>query len=331
MRFVFVLLLLGAFQSATAHDEYVCTSKCVKPSEVAAGAANDEYVCTSTCVRAAEVAATAEIAEAAVRTEVTEPAEQESSDKNEFSGGALRLGAFFIDNLETQLYFGPKDIPLRGAIDIRKDLGAKDSLTAFRADFMYRFSKRHALTLGYYELDLNGTVRLGRTIELGETEFDIGIDVRSEYEEKITKLAYNYIFHDEGPVTIAITPGIHFSEARFSIKALGLLGGVLPALEISENKSIAAPLPMIGGRLVYRLSPKWRLIGASDLFFLDRGSQEGQLTDTHLLVEYQANDKFFVGGGLNRFALDLQIVDDDIVWDWSSICTGAHLYVGYSF
>jgi hypothetical protein len=88
---------------------------------------------------------------------------------------------------------------------------------------------------------------------------------------------------------------------------------------------------MIGGRLVYRLSPKWRLIGASDLFFLDRGSQEGQLTDTHLLVEYQANDKFFVGGGLNRFALDLQIVDDDIIWDWSSVYTGVHLYVGYSF
>jgi hypothetical protein len=298
LRFVYILLLVGASQLSSAHEEFVCPATCESPPEVMS---------------------------------VPEPAEPESSDKDEFSGGTLRLGAFFIDDIKTQVYFGPSDIPLRAAIDIRKDLGAKDSLTAFRLSFMYRFSKRHALSLGYYELDLDGIIRLGRTIELGETEFDIGVDVRSEYNEQVTKLAYNYIFHDEGPVMLAITPGIHFSKARFSMKVSGLLGGGLPALEVSENKSVAAPLPMIGGRLVYRLSPKWKLIASSDIFFLDRGSQEGQLTDTNIVVEYETKNGFVIGGGLNRFSLDLQVVDDDIIWDWSSVYTGVHLYVGYSF
>ena len=88
---------------------------------------------------------------------------------------------------------------------------------------------------------------------------------------------------------------------------------------------------MIGGRLVYRLSPKWRILVVSDIFFLDYDSQEGQLTDSHVLVEYKANDHFLFGGGLNRFSLDLKLVKKDIKWDWSSVYTGAYLYVGYTF
>jgi hypothetical protein len=88
---------------------------------------------------------------------------------------------------------------------------------------------------------------------------------------------------------------------------------------------------MIGGRLVYRLSSKWQIIAVTDIFFLDRGSQEGQVTDTHVLVEYKANDHFTFGGGLNRYALDLQLVDDGTRWNWSTVYTGAQLYVGFSF
>jgi hypothetical protein len=69
----------------------------------------------------------------------------------------------------------------------------------------------------------------------------------------------------------------------------------------------------------------------TDIFFLDRGSQEGQLTDTHVLVDYKANDRFSFGGGLNRYSLDLQLVEDGTRWNWSSVYTGAQVYVGFSF
>ena len=88
---------------------------------------------------------------------------------------------------------------------------------------------------------------------------------------------------------------------------------------------------MIGGRLIYRLSPKWQIIAASDIFFLDQGSQEGQLTDTSIIVEYKTSDHFTLGSGLNRFSLDVQLVDNDVLWDWSSVYTGAYFYVGYHF
>jgi hypothetical protein len=252
-----------------------------------------------------------------------------SSDE-EYRGGTLRMGAFAVGNIKARAYFGPVDIPLRGAIDISEDLGLIDSVVAFRSSFVYRFSKRHAMSIGYYKLNLDGIVQLEKTIELGDSEFDIGIDVKSRYDEQITKFTYNFIFHDEGRVMLSVTPGIHFSKARLSMQALGSIPGAT-VLDESENRSITTPLPMLGGRLVYRLSPKWRILAASDIFFLDRGSQEGQVTDSSILIEYKASDHFSFGGGINRFSLDLHLVDDGRQWDWSSVHTGAHLYVGYIF
>jgi hypothetical protein len=252
------------------------------------------------------------------------------ADNKEYRGGTLRMGVFAIDNINVRLYFGPTDTPLRASIDIREDLGLKDSVVAFRSSFLYRFSKHHAMSIGYYRLELDGIVQLDRTIEIGDSEFDIGIDVLSNLDEQITKFAYSYIFHAEGRVMLSLTPGIYFSKARLSMQALGT-GPGSPDLDESENQSITAPLPMIGGRLVYRLSPKWHIIASSDIFFLDRGSQEGQVTDTHVLVEYKTNDHFVFGGGLNRYSLDLRLINNDIQWDWSSVYTGAHLYIGYTF
>ena len=252
------------------------------------------------------------------------------ADNKEYRSGTLRVGAFAIGNIKTRAYFGPVDIPLRGAIDISEDLGLKGSVVAFRSSFVYRFSKRHAMSIGYYKLNLDGIVQLEKTIELGDSQFDIGIDVKSRYDEQITKFAYNFIFHDEGRVMLSVTPGVHFSKARLSMQALSAIPDGT-ALDESENRSITAPLPMLGGRLVYRLSPQWQLLASSDIFFLNRGSQEGQLTDSNILIEYKASDHFSFGGGINRFSLDLQLVDNGRQWDWSSLHTGAHLYVGYTF
>jgi hypothetical protein len=45
----------------------------------------------------------------------------------------------------------------------------------------------------------------------------------------------------------------------------------------------------------------------------------------------KASNHFSFGGGINRFSLDLQLVDNGRQWDWSSVHAGAHLYVGFTF
>jgi hypothetical protein len=265
----------------------------------------------------------------------TTDVDPEFDEIQDYRSGNLRLGAFAIGNIDARLYFGPADLPIAVPIDIEKDLGFDDKVVAFRASFGYRFSKKHALSLGYYRLRFDGVRRLARDIELGDSQFELGLNVNSRYEETIVKLAYNFIFHDEGRVALSVTPGIHFSSAEFAITAsvdLNGGGGInLPPAGVTEAASVIAPLPMFGGRLEYRMTPKWSMILASDIFFLSSGSQEGSLTDSSILFEYQGDSAFGFGAGLNRFAINVDIVHDGRRWDWESVYSGAYLYMKYQF
>jgi hypothetical protein len=250
-----------------------------------------------------------------------------STDSSSYRGGSIRLGVFAIADISSRIYYGPSDFPIALPIDIQEDLGFKSSLLAFRVGLSYRFSKRHAMTMGYYEFDLEGTRRLERTIEIGGSEFEVGLDVASRYEEKIFKIAYDFIFHDDDKVLLSISPGLHFSSINFSIATLSSL----PSPGPSDDASVTAPLPMLGGRIRYRLTPKWSMVLAADVFFLSVGDQKGAVTDSSFLFEYQTNSAFGFGVGLNRFTLDVDIVDGDKRWDVQSVYSGAYMYVAYKF
>ena len=253
--------------------------------------------------------------------------EGNSADSVSYRGGSIRIGAFAIADISSRIYYGPSDLPIALSIDIQEDLGFKDSLVAFRGGFSYRFSKRHAMTIGYYQFDLEGNRRLERTLEIGGSEFEIGLDVASRYEEKTLKIAYDFIFHDDDKVLLSISPGLHVSSLDFSIAALRNL----PPSGPSEDASVTAPLPMLGGRIKYRLTPKWSMVLSSNVFLLSRGDQRGAITDSSFVFEYQTNSAFGFGVGLNRYTLDLDIDDGDKHWDVQSVYSGAYLYGVYKF
>ena len=200
---------------------------------------------------------------------------ESASRASDYRGGSVRLGAFAVNNIRTRLYYGPEDSPLSRRTDLEKDLGLKDSLTAFRAALTYRVGRKHGFNAGFYKVSLDGTKNLARTIELGDTEFDIDLDVVSRYEEQIVKFAYNFIFHDEGKVTLSVAPGIHFTDIDFQIATQN------STIEETESASTTAPLPVLGGRLVYRITPKLSMIASADVFFLN-GSGEKRLADGRL-------------------------------------------------
>jgi hypothetical protein len=250
-----------------------------------------------------------------------------SADSSSYRGGSIRIGVFAIADINSRIYYGPSDFPIALPIDIQEDLGFKNSLLAFRVGLSYRFSKRHAMTVGYYQFDLEGTRRLERTVEIGGSEFEVGLDVASRYEEKIFKIAYDFIFHDDGKVLLSISPGLHVSSLDFSIAALPNL----PAPGPSEDASVTAPLPMLGGRIKYSLTPKWSMVLSSNVFLLSTGDQSGAITDSSFVFEYQTNSAFGFGVGLNRYTIDLDIDDGDKRWDVQSVYSGAYLYGIYRF
>lgn len=259
----------------------------------------------------------------------------EDSSTDDYRGSSIRLGAFGIANVKGKLYFGPEDVPLSIPIELEEDLGFGDKLLVVRASYSYRFSKKHGITVGYYRFDLDGNRQLDREIQIGDSVFDVGLNVRSQYDEKVLKIAYNFIFHDEGRVALSISPGVFVNKAKFNIaselSATGPGGSGVAPVQISEGASLTAPLPVLGGRMQYRISPKWSMILATDVFFLTTSDQEGTLTDSSLIFEWQSDSAFGFGMGLNRYSLNVDAIASGNRWDWESSYFGAYLYATARF
>jgi len=241
--------------------------------------------------------------------------------------GSFSFGYFVIRNINSRLYLGPDDVPLAARLDLSRDLGLKDSASVLRLGFLYTFGRRHGISLGYYDFGNEGGRDLTRTVELGDSVFEIGTRISASYKERILKLGYNLIFHEDEKILLAVTPGMHFSSIDFRIRA--------PATGISsereEGGSATAPLPMVGGRLRYRITPKLAMDVQSDIFFLNQSEQRGSLTDSYLSFEHQTYDRIAFGAGINRWALAIDFTDDGERWDWQSVYTGAYLYLRVLF
>ena len=241
--------------------------------------------------------------------------------------GSFTFGYFVINNINSRLYMGPDDVPIAARLDLSRDLGLKDSASVLRLGFLYAFGRRHGISLGYYDFDNQGNRELTRTVDLGDSVFELGARVSASYKERILKLGYNLIFHEDEKILLAVTPGMHLSSIDFRIRA----PAIGQSSEREEGGSATAPLPMVGGRLRYRITPKLSMDVQTDIFFLNQSEQRGSLTDSYLSFEHQTYDRIAFGAGINRWALAIDFTDDGERWDWQSVYTGAYLYLRVLF
>lgn len=256
----------------------------------------------------------------------SEPFAEPAEHPVDYAGGTLRGGAFFVSDLHTSIYTGTTRHPFGTRVRLDRDLGVEDSLVAGRIGWEQRFNRRHGMDVDYYELSVDGQRALETGVTIGNREFAVGVDVASSYRERIFKLSYNFFFHDEGKVALDASAGIHVSEFDLRIGAAG-------AVEQEEATDAEAPLPVLGGRLLYRITPKLSMIAGTDLFLLKTDEQQGSLTDGHLLFEHRTLERVYFGAGLTRFELNLDIVDEATrdTWEWRSIYNGVYVYAVVRF
>lgn len=91
----------------------------------------------------------------------------------------------------------------------------------------------------------------------------------------------------------------------FEIREKGVLGSN------EEKTDFAFPLPVIGLRGSFTLTPKWFIRQSFDLFFVKIGDYEGQLIDFLAAVEWNALKHLGLGVGYNYVQMDLEYSGSD--------------------
>jgi len=228
--------------------------------------------------------------------------EKENKDKP-WERFNLSLGGF-ATAINSDVSLGTKGLNLE--VNVEDVLDLDSSVSAFRVDGLWRFSRnlRHRLDLGWFDISRDASSTLLRDITIDDTTFPLGTEITTSFDLQVFKGAYSYSFFQDDRMDLGVSFGIFVMPVAFEIEASG-------GFEGHEVESITAPLPVLGLRADFAITPKFFLNYSFDFFYLEYDQFKGAVTDAKLALEYKAFKYLGFGIGLDSFKLHIEAEDED--------------------
>ena len=228
--------------------------------------------------------------------------EKENKDKP-WERFSLSLGGF-ITSLNSDVSLGAKGLNLE--VNVEDALDMDSSVSVFRVEGLWRFSRnlRHRLDLGWFDISRDASTTLLQDITINDITFPLGTEVTSSFDLQVFKGAYSYSFFQDDRMDMGVSFGIFVMPVDFGIDASGLFEG-------HERESITAPLPVLGLRADFAITPKLFLKYSFDFFYLEYDQFKGAVTSAELALEYKAFKYIGLGIGLDSFKLHIEAEGED--------------------
>ena len=216
---------------------------------------------------------------------------------------SISLGGF-ASAIDSDLHLDVNGVGLNISAEDALDLDS--SLSVIRVDGSWRFTRnlRHRFDLGWFDMNRDGAATLVEDITINNTTFLTGTQVITEFDLQIFKGAYSYSFFQDDRMDIGVSFGLFVMPINFEIQSTG-------GLAAHEKESITAPLPVLGLRADFALTPKLFLKYHFDFFYLEMDQFKGAVTNNKILLEYNAFKHVGFGIGLERFGLNIEAEGED--------------------
>ena len=224
----------------------------------------------------------------------------------------IRAGAYIVNSANTKVSLA-SPLGLGAIIDYQKDLGGEDSDTIPRIDAYYRFNERHRIDFTSFSIDRQGVRTLSVDLDIGDETFFANETVFSEIKYTLYKVGYGYSFYHSPKTELTFTAGLNITE--YDLKFATSDGST------TESAGLTVPLPVIGLRMGYAITPRWSVLYLSEAFFFNYEDVfKGAIINFELNTEYRLFKHFALGAGIARIGVDAEVDDDD----WSGTVTDGY-------
>ena len=214
----------------------------------------------------------------------------------------VRLGAYIVDGANTTVSVNSA-LGLGAVIDYQKDLGGEDGDTIPRIDAYYRFNERHRIDFTSFSLDRKGTRTLDIDITIGDETFAATQTIDSDIKYTLYKVGYGYSFYHSPKTELTLTAGLNITKYDLQF--------ALDDGTKAESAGVTVPLPVIGLRMGYAITPKWNVLYVSEAFFIDIDDTfRGAILNYELNTEYRLFKHFALGAGIARIGINAEVDDD---------------------
>jgi hypothetical protein len=183
--------------------------------------------------------------------------------------------------------------------------GGDDSRVRLDADWRFGDSQRHKVRLIAFNMKRDRNKTIDEEIEWGGDTYPVNSNVSAEVKFSVVELAYEYAFLRRDNYELAGSIGLHYTTFDASLKAKSTTTG--QQLNLSNDASVDAPLPVIGARGLWRLPANFWLDAQAQFFALSIDEYDGSLTDYRLMVMWQPKPWLGVGVGYNGFKVDVDV------------------------
>ncbi|MFO6423356.1 hypothetical protein [Motilimonas sp. KMU-193] len=214
---------------------------------------------------------------------------------------SLSLGGFYTTSnttMDVKSPLGDKDFGL----DFEKDLKLSEEKWLPYANLNYQFNDKHSVYFDWKRLHRSATQeRVTEPFETdlgGDTTYIIqaGARIKTTLNIDIATLGYGYSFYQDDKWDLAATLGMHIMWIEIGLN--GEMGAcvndscagtpILP--NTNAFKDTTAPLPDVGLKGRYLITPNWAVLGQAQYFYLSVDQLDGSLIDLNGGVEYLVND-----------------------------------------
>jgi len=193
------------------------------------------------------------------------------------------------------------DISLKGqasgvgvSVNLEDALGLSTSSFVIRGEAEYNFgSKRRShVKVGYFGLIRNSDKTLESEITIGDEVYPIGTEISTKYGLNIIRALYDYSYFKDERFSLALSIGLYIMPLSFSIETDYI---------IDESASFIAPLPVLGFRNTFQITPKVLLKQNFEILYFKTSSFLGNINDLNIWLEYNPFKHWGIGLGLNTF------------------------------
>jgi hypothetical protein len=235
-------------------------------------------------------------------------------------GFDVSLGTFIVNQNTTVRLDGKTsgEIIPGTSIDWERNFGDGDA-TRFRLDGYWRFADRHKVRMMWFNASRSGSHTFNNEIDWQGETFPINTKITGESKFNIVELAYEYAFMRRDNFELTGTAGVHYTDLSMSLAANVNDGEI--TRHVKKEGSVGLPLPVFGGRALWRMGGDFWLDASAQWFGLSIDQYDGSIWDLKLDAIWQPSKWVGVGVGYNSFKIDVNAntdkFDGKLNWEYS--------------
>jgi hypothetical protein len=192
-------------------------------------------------------------------------------------------------------------------VDFNGTFGKPSDVSRARLDALWRINPKHHLRFLYFNDETTRTRAIDRDVTWGDATYHLGASVESVTKFSVYELAYEYAFVREPTYEIAASGGVHYMDMSFQLSGAATVNGGTVAQFSRQSSSLPAPLPVIGLRAGWAVSPQWYLGAQGQVFAIKVDGYDGNWTDVRLDATWMFSRHFGIGTGYNYFGARIDV------------------------